>query len=607
MQRQLSQFAACLWEPMDLIETRCLMNGDAEQEWLYVHELPGRADKLLELNRAGWNCYCGAAPRPRAGASGDENIELCRTLFADFDQKHFPAGCTDQEEYVETKVQEVGLPTPTMTVNSGHGIHCYFRLEEPLDPGRWKVGNRRLSELLGSDPSISNPERIMRLAGTMNNKPPAAPCRIIEADCMRRYPLAAFAALRAAPEPEPVPQTASIPIPTTDAAARAAAYAQTWEPLREGDCRNQAMYIHVKALVNDMQIPLDIARQTVGEWNRLNIPPMDDREFDQTFESALKYANKQVAGCKNDAEPKIVKLAPPTDDPAKGLEQLLEDNISGKRTSIPWPWPILDIYMQALLPGRLCLLCGAEGSTKSYMILEAAAFWHLSGVKVAVLEGEEERAYHLNRCLAQLSEESRLMNAVWCRNNPEETRAHFANHRQFISDFGNFVHDNQRQLLSLPDIVEWARARAKEGCRIIAIDPVTGADRQGRRETDDDKRFIHACQSIATEYDCSIICVTHPTKAWAEPETGQIAGGASYARFFQSIIWLESHGDREEDWPTHRVALSCGTVELAHSRTLRLLKSRDTGSKGFRVACNFDRHNLRLRVEGLIIKDKSKA
>ena len=60
---------------------------------------------------------------------------------------------------------------PDMSVFSGHGIHCYWHMKEPLnDLDRWRKIQSGLIRKLNSDKTIKNPERIMRMPGFMNIK-----------------------------------------------------------------------------------------------------------------------------------------------------------------------------------------------------------------------------------------------------------------------------------------------------------------------------------------------------------------------------------------------------------------------------------------------------
>ena len=81
----------------------------------------------------------------------------------------------------------------------------------------------------------------------------------------------------------------------------------------------------------------------------------------------------------------------------------------------------------------------------------------------------------------------------------------------------------------------------------------------------------------------------------------QLAGGAAYQRFAQTILWLESHADK-----TSKVKTSYGTTEIEHNRTAHLLKARNGKGQGVKLAFNFSSDSLTLQEEGIIIK-KTKA
>ena len=74
-------------------------------------------------------------------------------------------------EFVYTDIFMAGLPEPTIAIHSGHGIHVYWRLAEPLhDLDLWRSMQSQLNDRLDADKSIKNPERIMRMPGYMNTK-----------------------------------------------------------------------------------------------------------------------------------------------------------------------------------------------------------------------------------------------------------------------------------------------------------------------------------------------------------------------------------------------------------------------------------------------------
>ena len=100
-----------------------------------------------------------------------------RTLFVDFDDSDADAhgispgdGC-GRSEFLLWKLDEKDLPNPDMVINSGHGLHCYWRLAAPItDMEKWETMQQKLIETLHSDNAIKNPERVMRLPGFLNKK-----------------------------------------------------------------------------------------------------------------------------------------------------------------------------------------------------------------------------------------------------------------------------------------------------------------------------------------------------------------------------------------------------------------------------------------------------
>ena len=170
----LAAFTAMLFEPDDIVEIRCIRgkapNTQIEKRWTIAHTLPNMADELTALNQQGFNVYAGPNPRREAGKSGDANVLLARCLFCDFDGIEPGDGC-GRWEFVLGRIIEAELPEPDMVICSGHGIHTYWKLEEPLNNmEKWRQVQRRMNSVLDADRTIQNPERIMRLPGFLNVK-----------------------------------------------------------------------------------------------------------------------------------------------------------------------------------------------------------------------------------------------------------------------------------------------------------------------------------------------------------------------------------------------------------------------------------------------------
>lgn len=179
----LYRYCRVVFEAHDMVELRLLGKGNPIKLWRTAEELPAMYEELLRYNRQGYNIYAGVNPRKAKGISGDDGVLLARCLFADFDGISPSDGCGPSES-VLMRVQEAGLPNPTLVISSGHGVHTYWRLNEPLgDLNRWRQLQERLIAALGSDKSIKNPERIMRLPGFLNvKKEPHTECFIVYMD-----------------------------------------------------------------------------------------------------------------------------------------------------------------------------------------------------------------------------------------------------------------------------------------------------------------------------------------------------------------------------------------------------------------------------------------
>lgn len=317
-----------------------------------------------------------------------------------------------------------------------------------------------------------------------------------------------------------------------------------------------------------------------------------EKEDAADFIEQLKNTGCDVSTAINEALAKATTKGISAD-----VGELVEDCISGKREAVKWPWSCIGGLSKALIPGTVTLLCGNVGSSKTFAILEAAQYWYERGVKIAVYEIEENRQFHLQRCLAQRAQESGMTDPDWIRENPELARKIFADNSAFLDDFGLCIYASPDTMPTMAQVTAWIEERAKAGCRIIAIDPVTALAPTGKNVWEADATFLRGVAKIATEYHCSIILVTHPIKTVSFPDVGQLQGGAAYSRFSQTIFWMESHAEKTGNFKT-----SCGTTERTYNRTMHLLKARNGRGQGVRIACNFEADTLKLTEIGIITK-----
>jgi hypothetical protein len=196
----VEHFIDAISAPDDIMELRLLPAG--KSSWHRADDIGAEIARLNVANAAGQHIYFGANPRIKKGARGDAGIALARCLFIDDDNTTV--------ETTRAKIAAANLPAPTTLINSGHGVHAYWRLSEPMaDMVAWRSAQKRLIAALGSDASIHNPERIMRLPGFTNHKPPVMPCELVEIEPLRIYTLAALMDVLPVSEIPRIPRTAA--------------------------------------------------------------------------------------------------------------------------------------------------------------------------------------------------------------------------------------------------------------------------------------------------------------------------------------------------------------------------------------------------------------
>ena len=180
---QCQAFFAAIFDPSDVIEFRPIK--PTSKRWAMLAELPAVVEWLLKLNAQGAQCYFGANPRKQAGESKEDGVALARCLYADFD-----GGVTVEEAW--SRIKAAGLPMPTVTIVTGGGVHCWWRLDQPITDR--KLHGRLLKALAAALPSdeagTSGWPRVMRVPGYSNTKYEHKPvAELVDVDASRVYSL----------------------------------------------------------------------------------------------------------------------------------------------------------------------------------------------------------------------------------------------------------------------------------------------------------------------------------------------------------------------------------------------------------------------------------
>ena len=124
--------------------------------------------ELLNYNNRGYNAYY-LPNHPIYYVKGStvdgSSIDAFNFVFVDFDLKSSPG--TSKEDFI-AKLGEIA-PPPSQIVDSGNGVHVYWRVTD-LDAKSYLRLCRRLMRLLNTDPAVGQIYQLMRYPGTWNTK-----------------------------------------------------------------------------------------------------------------------------------------------------------------------------------------------------------------------------------------------------------------------------------------------------------------------------------------------------------------------------------------------------------------------------------------------------
>lgn len=93
------------------------------------------------------------------GGDDAKAINTCRALFVEWDDKPM--------EWQLLAWQELHLPEPSLMVaTGGKSLHCYWLLDQPINPQQWQPLQTRLITHCASDKNCKDLSRVMRLPGS---------------------------------------------------------------------------------------------------------------------------------------------------------------------------------------------------------------------------------------------------------------------------------------------------------------------------------------------------------------------------------------------------------------------------------------------------------
>lgn len=133
--------------------------------------------ELQQLNAIGYNIYYLPNYPSQYDTSkpvDGSDIDKFETVFVDFDLKS--KTYLSKDAFIEA-LGASNAPDPSSLVDSGNGIHVYWKVKD-LDALSFLRLQRRLCRMLGTDEAVCKIYQLMRLPGTLNTKNEGAlkPC-----------------------------------------------------------------------------------------------------------------------------------------------------------------------------------------------------------------------------------------------------------------------------------------------------------------------------------------------------------------------------------------------------------------------------------------------
>jgi hypothetical protein len=164
LHQSVSAFFGAVFEAGDLVEIRAFGGSLAPRGvFLRSDAVADHLRTLREWNETGLNIYFGVNPRIREGRKS-EDVAFARCFVLDMDHMN-----PDQAKHC-IAVRLPDMPAPTVLVNSGNGVHVYWRCCEEIRLDVWRKVQDHLATVAGGDTKIKDAPRVMRMPGFANHK-----------------------------------------------------------------------------------------------------------------------------------------------------------------------------------------------------------------------------------------------------------------------------------------------------------------------------------------------------------------------------------------------------------------------------------------------------
>lgn len=211
----------------------------------------------------------------------------------------------------------------------------------------------------------------------------------------------------------------------------------------------------------------------------------------------------------------------------------LADLASGAMRSLDIGWGCL-ANTKWLIGGSITIVCASPGIGKTWFVHDLAFRAMRAGIKVADIQLEEDKEYHVSRIVA--AHKGIPINDP--DNITEEELEEVHKHKDFIDEVSKILFIPEYNKCSFSDIAALVEEKAKSGYSLIIIDSISVIVK-GKDGFEQDQKFVNTVKETARKYKTRIVLVTHPKTAMSKNhDMDSLAGGAAYQRLCQTVFWI---------------------------------------------------------------------
>jgi hypothetical protein len=215
---------------------------------------------------------------------------------------------------------------------------------------------------------------------------------------------------------------------------------------------------------------------------------------------------------------------------------------SGELKSLSVGWPCLS-QTKWLLGGTVTILCATPGIGKTWFVHDLAFRAMTAGIKVANIQLEETKDYHVSRIMSSITGANLDPDEI-----TEEDFEIMEKNKHYVEPISSMLCVPDFKLCTLVDVAKIIKDKAEAGAKLIIVDSVSVAEK-GQRPWDDDQRFINICRHEVSRHKIRLILVTHPKSGQGKViGLDSLAGGATYQRLAQSVLWLTKNEKTVNVW-----------------------------------------------------------